>query len=81
MGFPENDAFKKILRHNLITNCPITIDDFERALTIFGTSEPLLKGRMTAPSQTSYNITTIDVPTTIKKYERKGKTICRFILC
>ena len=43
-------------------NCPITVDDFNRSLSIFGTAEPILKGRMTAPSPTSYSIATMTIP-------------------
>ena len=66
MGFPGNEVFKKIIQNNLIKNCPITVDDFNRALQIFGTSESILKGRMTAPSQTSHDIITTSIPQEIK---------------
>ena len=66
MGFPGNDVFKRIIQNNLIQNCPITVDDFTRALKIFGTSESILKGRMTAPSRTSHNIITTNIPKELK---------------
>ena len=47
MGFPGNDVFRDNLQNNCINNCPITVDDFNRSLAIFGTAEPILKGRMT----------------------------------
>ena len=66
MGFPGNEAFKKILQNNLIMNSPVTVDDFNRSLQIFGTSEPILKGRMTAPTQVSHRISTSSVPDELK---------------
>ena len=54
-------------------NCSITIDDFDRSLSIFGTSEPILKGRMTAPSPTSHTTTTLDVPAELRTIHKKVK--------
>ena len=73
MGFPGNDAFKKILQNNLILNSPVTVDDFNRSLKIFGTSESILKGRMTAPSQVSHSMTTSPVPDELKRTHKNVK--------
>lgn len=41
---PDEDEFESILRDNLIRNCPITVDDANRALLIYGPDVPALKG-------------------------------------
>jgi len=73
MGFPGNDVFKNILQNNLIRNSPLTVDDFNRSFRIFGTSESLLKGRMTAPSQVSHKISTSSVPEELKQIHKNIK--------
>ena len=73
MGFPGNDVFRKLLQNNLIMNFPITVDDFDRSSSFFGTSEPILKGRMTAPSPTSHTTTTLDVPAELQTIHKKVK--------
>ena len=54
-------------------NCPITAEDFDRSLSIFGTSEPILKGRMTASSPTCHTMTTLDVPAELRSIHKKVK--------
>ena len=62
-AYPSDDAFRFILKNNLITNCKITIDDFERALHIYGTALPLLQGKMTRLSSTRvHNISRVPLP-------------------
>ena len=43
----------------MVKNCSITVHDIDRAIKIFGISEPLLYGRMTAPSPTAHPVVTI----------------------
>jgi len=47
IGRPGEDAFENILRTNKIHNCPITVDDARRAVTIYGPDIPKLKGTTT----------------------------------
>jgi len=47
IGRPGEDAFENILRTNRIHNCPITVDDARRAVTIYGPDIPKLKGTTT----------------------------------
>ena len=47
LGRPSEDAFQRILRNNLLHNCPITPTDASRALTIYGKDVPFLKGTTT----------------------------------
>ena len=78
MGFPGNDVFKKILRNNLVINFPVTVDDFNRSLQIFGTSESILKGRMTAPTQVSHRIATSSVPDELKNTHKNVQLFTDF---
>ena len=73
MGFLGNEAFIKSLQNNLILNSPVTVDDFTRYLQIFGTSDSILKGRTTAPSQVSHKITTSPVPDELKLTHKNVK--------
>ena len=70
MGFPGNEVFKRIIQNNLIKNCPITVEDFKMALKIYGTSESILKCRMTAPSQTSHHVVTASIPQELKNIHK-----------
>ena len=53
LGYASDTTMKDLLkekekvRHALLHNCPVTIDDFEKALTIFGPSVARLKGTST----------------------------------
>ena len=48
----SSDAFKKYLSKNIINNRKVGMDDIQRGLKIYGPPEPLLSGKMTAPSHT-----------------------------
>jgi hypothetical protein len=45
MGLPSHDKFEEIIVKNIIRNCPITIDDARRALTIYGLDVASIKGK------------------------------------
>ena len=62
IGWPGIEFFKKLVSKNLILNCKINIDDIERSIKIYGTPEPLLQGKMTAPTQAIHNAQTTNVP-------------------
>ena len=47
IGRPGVDAFENMLRTNKIHNCPVTVDDARRAVTIYGPDIPKLKGTTT----------------------------------
>ena len=57
LGWPSTNHFKHSVSHNLINNCPITVDDITQANHIYGPAIPHLQGRMTrpAPKVSSYN--------------------------
>ena len=52
IGWPSSDAFKTRLSKNMINNSKVGMDDIQRGLKIYGYSEPILSGKMTASSQT-----------------------------
>jgi len=45
IGRPLQQQFEFILNNNLIKNCPVTIDDAQRALLIYGPAIPAIKGK------------------------------------
>ena len=47
LSWPSTTDFKKYIRNNFIHNSPVTIDDINRAETIYGPHIALLKGKMT----------------------------------
>jgi hypothetical protein len=47
IGRPSEAAFLHILRHNLIRNCPVTVEDAQRATLIYGPDLATLKGKTT----------------------------------
>ena len=44
IGNPNIENYNHLLRHNIIKNLPVTIDDMNLAENIFGTNIGLLKG-------------------------------------
>ena len=47
LAYPSEKDFKVIVKHNMIANCPVTVDDIEVAHKIWGKSLASLKGKMT----------------------------------
>ena len=45
VGHPSVQDFKVMIKNNLILNCPVTIDDIERASKIYGANIVALKGK------------------------------------
>jgi hypothetical protein len=76
IGRPSQKHFEHILRHNLIRNCPVTVDNARRALTIYGIDVATLKGRSTkTPAQHVPTFTSIPVPAPILD-NHKDVTLC-----
>ena len=53
IGWPRTDNFKKYVEGNQLINCPITVDDINRAEAIYGKPVPLLQGKMTRVTPSS----------------------------
>lgn len=62
VGAPTMDSLKKLLRQNLIKNCPVTVDDVNLAEKIFGPDVSTLKGRSTRPRPTTVIEDAIEIP-------------------
>ena len=45
VGHPSVQDFKAMIKNNLILNCPVTLDDIERASKIYGANIAALKGK------------------------------------
>ena len=65
IGWPSTPAFKKILEKNLLLNCPITVEDVQRAEYIYGPAVPLIKGTMTRALPPKYKVKRINIPSHI----------------
>ena len=51
LGSPGYHKFKHLIRTNYIRNCPITMDDIQRLIHIYGPDSSNLAGRGTRPTQ------------------------------
>jgi len=47
VGYPSTHDLKNIITNNLITDCPVTIQDVDQAKKIYGPSVAILKGKTT----------------------------------
>jgi hypothetical protein len=67
LGNPSTHDMKAIVQSNQLANCPITIDDIERAETIYGPSVPILKGKTTRRTPDRVVSDYINIPQKILK--------------
>ena len=69
LGAPSVDNFKKILRQNLIKNCPVTVEHINIAEKIFGPDIATQKGKSTRPKSPRIVDDQIEIPKEImEKY-------------
>lgn len=47
MGSPTCTDFKTIIRAGMLRNCPVTVEDVDKAKEIYGKDVPSLKGKTT----------------------------------
>ena len=59
---PGYQAFKALLKMNVIRNCPITEEDASNAEKIFGPDVGLLKGKSKRPKQAAHKNEYIEIP-------------------
>lgn len=59
---PSTQDFKKILSSNLISNCPVTVEDAQLAEQIYGPDIGALKGKTTGRKPAPVNSNYIDIP-------------------
>ena len=57
LGWPGVAALKTYIKHNLVHNSPVTIEDVSRAETIFGPAPPIIKGKMTRSTPSNTQLT------------------------
>ena len=62
LGCPTLENLKHILRQQIITNCPVTIEDVNVAADIYGPDVGTLKGKSTRPKSTPYKEDYIEIP-------------------
>ena len=62
IGRPSKADFQRILRNNLIRNCPVTPDDAKRALIIYGPDISALKGKTVKSTAEARAPTFVAVP-------------------
>ena len=76
IGRPSQAQFEHILQHNLILNCPVTVDDAKRALFIYGPDSATLKGKTTkGPSQHVPLLKLVSLPTQLIT-DHRDVTLC-----
>jgi hypothetical protein len=77
IGRPSEPAFQRILRNNLIHNCPVTPTDASRALVIYGKDVPFLKGATTHARAAPHVVTfdAVPLPPPVLEHHR-NVTLC-----
>ena len=65
VGFPSNKDFKSLIKNNMILNCPVTVNDLDRANTIYGPSIATLKGKTNRTKSKPVVTDYVDVPPVI----------------
>ena len=71
MGWPSDEAYKGYINNNLVINSKIFTDDINRAIDIYRKAEPLLKGKMAAPSQKRNFSQQISLPRTLTEEQKR----------
>ena len=69
--FPSIADYKNAIQMNAIKNCPVTIDDINILLKIYGTSIPSLKGKSTRRSPPAANTDYIELPPELEDNNRQ----------
>ena len=65
---PSQQHFEHLLKHNLIKNCPVTVDDAKRARHIYGKDIPAIQGKMTRQKKNRKpNFHRVTIPAIIAK--------------
>ena len=65
VGHPSTRDLKHIVKCNMLTNCPVSVQDIERAEKIFGPSVPILKGKTTRKTPDAIVLDYVAVPRSI----------------
>jgi hypothetical protein len=73
------ENFKAILRQNIITNCPVTIEDVSNAERIFGADIGSLKGKTTRKKPIPVKTDWIEIPIELKE-RHHDLTLCLDIM-
>jgi len=71
IGSPSIEAFKGILRGNMIKNCPVTIADVDIAERIYGPSISTLKGKTTQQTPKPVIVDEVEIPPELLINHRK----------
>jgi hypothetical protein len=73
VGFPSPKDFKKMVRSNLIQNCPVTPNDINTADKIFGPNIASLKGETIRNTQEPVLMEYVDIPKEILDLNKDAK--------
>jgi hypothetical protein len=71
VGHPSTKDFKAMVRNNMIMNCPINVDDIERAEKVYGKNIAALKGKTTKTSPNPVVTDYVEVPPGIMEANSK----------
>ena len=80
LGWPSTTKFKNIISRNLINNCPITVDDINRASHIYGPNIPHLQGRMTRVTPPAVRVQSKPVPAPVLQHYPEIQLYLAFVL-
>ncbi len=67
IGHPTEREFTKMVRHKMITNCPITAKDIANANKIFGPDLPGMRGKTTQVKPEAVKTMYVEIPRNIVK--------------
>ena len=70
-GWLSGQSFKDYIDKNLILNSKITGRDVSRTKEIYGVAEPLLRGKMVAPSQNPNRSVQVPLPNNLSKEQSR----------
>ena len=79
MEWPANQSFKDYVEKIIILNSRITGRDVNRATEIYGTAEPLLRGKMVLPSQRRNRSAQVPLPNNISTEQSRLKLYINLI--
>ena len=74
LGYPSISDFKEIINTNLIQNCPVTVEDINISIDIFGPDIFALKGKTTCKKTLPVVSDIVKVPSKVL-HKHKNVTI------
>lgn len=67
VGYPTIRDFKAMIKNNMLLNCPVTTDDIDNSVKIFGPDIHMLKGKTVRKQPISVKVDYIKIPKEIQR--------------